>query len=127
MPEASRGISQASIVEDGQTAVDVTAAGLVRALRILSELEAAEPVYRQWGDEQLAANPYETALYRDLLGTLVLTNPRLLSAASLPETVRARAQEILDSGGAGIGAGWAGGDFTPIGLPSFVQFEYPAA
>jgi len=80
----------------------------VRALRILSELEAAEPVYRQWGDEQLAANPYETALYRDLLGTLVLTNPRLLSAASLPETVRARAQEILDSGGAGIGAGWAG-------------------
>ncbi|MGW0432209.1 DUF4132 domain-containing protein [Micromonospora sp. NPDC003197] len=81
----------------------------VRALRILSELEAAPPTYTQRYDRQVIANPQEVALYTDLLGTQVLADPRLLpaAAATLPAEVRARAEEIVASGGAGIGAGWA--------------------
>ncbi|MEV6302232.1 DUF4132 domain-containing protein [Actinoplanes sp. NPDC051861] len=63
-----------------------------RALRILTELEGVHP------------------LYTDLLGGLLLGEPRLLPAvaASLPPAVRARAEEIVASGGAGLGEGWAG-------------------
>ncbi|MCX4387991.1 DUF4132 domain-containing protein [Micromonospora peucetia] len=82
----------------------------VRALRILSELETVEPRYVQvssYRDPEWI-NPHEAALYTDLLGTLLLAEPRLLPAvaASLPAAVRARAEEIVASGGAGIGAGW---------------------
>ncbi|MFC7533888.1 DUF4132 domain-containing protein [Actinoplanes sp. GCM10030250] len=62
----------------------------VRALRILSEREPVHP------------------LYTDLLGGLVLGEPRLLPAAapSLPAPVLARAEEIVATGGAGIGSTW---------------------
>jgi hypothetical protein len=63
----------------------------VRALRILTELETTRP-----------------SLYTDLLGTHVLAGPALLAAAAehLPAPVRARVDEIVASGGAGIGVAW---------------------
>jgi len=80
----------------------------VRALRILAELEAAEPASfnDKWGRAGVT-NPHELAVYKDLLGAQVLADPRLVSAAAglLPETVLARAREIEASGGAGIGTG----------------------
>ncbi|MFI5845765.1 DUF4132 domain-containing protein [Catenuloplanes sp. NPDC051500] len=80
----------------------------VRALRILTELETAAPVLRVEYGREHEANPYESAIYTDLLGAHLLTEPRLLPAvaSALPESVRARAQRIVDSGGAGIGTGW---------------------
>jgi len=80
----------------------------VRALRILAELEAAAPV--SFSDKYGRAgvtNPHELALYKDLLGIQVLTDPRLVPAAAgvLPAPVLARAREIEAGGGAGIGAG----------------------
>ncbi|GID49028.1 hypothetical protein Aca07nite_63030 [Actinoplanes capillaceus] len=65
----------------------------VRALRVLAELEAAE------------GHP----VFTGILGFHLLTEPRLLPAVagSLPAAARARAEEIVATGGAGIGAAWA--------------------
>ncbi|GAA1596015.1 DUF4132 domain-containing protein [Actinoplanes couchii] len=57
----------------------------VRALRMLAERD--DPISR------------------DLFGGLVLTEPRLV--LHLPPEIRERAAEVLSSGGAGIGTGWA--------------------
>jgi hypothetical protein len=80
----------------------------VRALRVLAELETAAPVLRVEYGRERQANPYESAIYTDLLGAHLLTEPRLLPAAApaLPAPVLARAKQIVDGGGAGIGAGW---------------------
>ncbi|MBO3736496.1 DUF4132 domain-containing protein [Actinoplanes flavus] len=66
----------------------------VRSLRVLAELEAGE-----------ATHP----VFTGILGFHLLTEPRLLPAVagSLPATARARAEEIVATGGAGIGAAWA--------------------
>ncbi|GGN33230.1 hypothetical protein GCM10010109_55040 [Actinoplanes campanulatus] len=65
----------------------------VRALRVLAELEAGE------------GHP----VFTGILGFHLLTEPRLLPAVagSLPAAARARAEEIVATGGAGIGAAWA--------------------
>ncbi|GGN74575.1 hypothetical protein GCM10010112_44840 [Actinoplanes lobatus] len=65
----------------------------VRALRVLAELEAEE------------SHP----VFTGILGFHLLTEPRLLPAVagSLPAAARARAEEIVATGGAGIGAAWA--------------------
>jgi hypothetical protein len=47
----------------------------------------------------------DDAVSRDLFGGLVLSEPRLIP--HLPEPVRARAEAVVASGGAGVGAGWA--------------------
>ncbi|WP_320064375.1 DUF4132 domain-containing protein [Micromonospora sp. RTGN7] len=84
----------------------------VLALRILGELATAEPTpMRPYNDkDETLVNPHETAIYRDLVGALVLADPRLLPAAAeaLPAAVRAQAEEIVATGGAGIGEGWLG-------------------
>ncbi|WP_125802201.1 DUF4132 domain-containing protein [Actinoplanes sp. ATCC 53533] len=80
----------------------------VRALRILAELEAAEPAtFNDKYGRPGVTNPHESAVYKDLLGTQVLAEPRLVPAAAgvLPAPVLARAREIVASGGAGIGTG----------------------
>lgn len=80
----------------------------VRALRILAELEAAEPAsFADKPGRTGVTNPHESALYKDLLGAQVLADPRLVPAAAavLPAPVLARAREIAASGGAGIGTG----------------------
>ncbi|GAB2922495.1 hypothetical protein GCM10027280_07160 [Micromonospora polyrhachis] len=112
--EAFRLLCRAALAEESVRPGALLKSGVlsrypVRALRILSELEAAPPAYKQWHDRQVMVNPQETALYTDLLGTQVLADPQLLPAATtvLPAEARARAEEIVASGGAGIGAGWA--------------------
>ncbi|MDP9793151.1 hypothetical protein J2S43_001663 [Catenuloplanes nepalensis] len=64
----------------------------VRALRILAERETGAP-----------------SADTDILGTLLLAEPRLLPAAApqLPPRARDRAAQIVADGGAGIGTGWA--------------------
>ncbi|MEU4694757.1 DUF4132 domain-containing protein [Actinoplanes sp. NPDC023714] len=65
----------------------------VRSLRVLAELAACG----------------ESDLWQDLLGGVLLGEPRLLPAVAdrLPPAVRARCAEIVASGGAGIGRAWA--------------------
>ncbi|WP_426513370.1 DUF4132 domain-containing protein [Dactylosporangium sp. McL0621] len=65
----------------------------VRTLRVLTELEAER----------------EGPLYTAVLGLHVLADPRLLPAVAdrLPAPARARAEQIVAGGGAGIGAAWA--------------------
>jgi hypothetical protein len=68
----------------------------VRALRVLAELAAS-------------ASPAGPSVWTDLLGGMVLAEPRLLPAVAdrLPPAVRARCEAIVSSGGAGIGRAWA--------------------
>ncbi|GIJ46248.1 hypothetical protein Val02_31340 [Virgisporangium aliadipatigenens] len=83
----------------------------VRALRLLAGLAQEPPTeYVRWKDlPPRVANENEPAIYADLFGALLLSEPRLLPAvaAALPDDVRARAEAVVASGGAGVGAGWA--------------------
>jgi hypothetical protein len=84
----------------------------VRAVRVLVELESAPPAtsHNKYLERDEALNPDERAVYADLLGRVLLTDPRLLPAVAdtLPAAVRDRAHEVVAAGGAGLGVGFAG-------------------